>query len=101
VSGNTVYDYGAIDECNARFDAEINLMHQDIDQFQADVAKLVTETWGGHAADGYNTSADTLNAGLSEKRDVLVQLREKLARAAENTHATDVQGGKDIQQSVS
>lgn len=100
MSNNTVYNYGDIAECNSAFRAEIGRMHEDIDRFQADVAKLVADTWGGTAAEQYNVAADGLNKDLTSRTETLTDLERRLGVSADDMQNTDRRGGKDIEASV-
>jgi uncharacterized protein YukE len=100
VTGNTVYDYNAIAECNRAFKTEIGMMHEDIDRFQKEVSDLVTNTWGGVAAEQYNVAADGLNNDLQHRTDTLMNLERTLGSSADNMQDADHRGGNRIAGSV-
>jgi WXG100 family type VII secretion target len=99
-NGNTVYDYGVIEQCNRLITQKVNEMQGTAEELTTDVKRLVEQTWGGQAAGQYEVAADQIRTDLEDRKNTLVALGDRLRTGSENMQETDRKGGRDIEASI-
>jgi uncharacterized protein YukE len=95
-NGNTTYDYGVIEQCNAMIRAKVSSLQSRADTFTDDSTALVNQFWGGETADRYALQAKDIINDLGSLTDTLSQIGKRVDDSAMRMIETDMKGAKSF-----
>ena len=93
---NTKYDYGVIEQCNTQIRNKVSQMEEHANQFKSEVENLISQTWGGTAAQSYDRSAQQLTQVMETQKSQLDGLGRNVAQGATDMQDTDQRGGRTL-----
>jgi uncharacterized protein YukE len=96
-NGNTTYDYGKIEECNAMIRAKVSSLQSRADEFTDESTALVNQFWGGTTAEQYQLQAKDIIHDLGGLTDTLGLLGKRVEEGATRMIETDMKGAKDFE----